>query len=130
MIRITMGCGHITNSSSVVHYFDKALLEDPGVKAFIKAYEMEDGLVGSDMWSRSTCTSFLVNKELKSQANVKLMKEGYEDYPGPQLREDDDSEIVLIYGDEYSNPTHTLCTLLKNAARKAGSGDLGGDEYN
>jgi hypothetical protein len=124
MIRVTIGTGFITNSSSVVHYFDKALLKDPDVVAFIKAYGLEDGFVGKEIWNRSLCASLLVTKEQKALVQRQFTGDLYPygdiiDTPtGPSMKVDDDDAVVIIYGDEYTTFASTLCRLLEQAEER------------
>lgn len=133
MKRVTIGIGHITNSSSVVHYFDKRLLGDPDVKAFVEAYGLGEGRVGADLWHRGHCSSYLPTKEAKHEASRRLSGDLYPFGPGAEsgtsIREDDD-EIIVIYGDEYESFARDLCELLAAAAKKLKFGDLGGHDYN
>lgn len=131
MMRITIGSGFITNSSSVVHYFDKSLLEDPEVAAFIKAYDLQDGVIGREMYSRSNCSSFLPTRELKEEARRRFSAamESYGSESHIDFGADDDNIVTLVYGDEYYSFASILCGLLSEAAERKGSGNLGGDEF-
>lgn len=130
-MRITIGSGFITNSSSVVHYFDKSLLEDPEVAAFIKAYDLQDGIIGKEMYSRSGCSSFLPTRELKEEARRRF-NAAMDDY-GVESHIDfganEDNVVTLVYGDEYYSFASILCKLLSEAADRKGSGDLGSNEF-
>jgi len=128
MKRITINIGFITNSSSCIHFFDKRLLGDEQVKAFIDAYGIAGGYVGSDLWHRARCGSFLVNDEQREKARKELNEA---DFGGPYPVGDADS-VTVIYGDEHSEITMELDTVLKDACRRLNKPewDLGGTEYN
>jgi hypothetical protein len=133
MKRLTMGCGFITNSSSVIHYFDKVLLTDPDVAAFVAAYDLQDGLLGSEIYSRSHCSSFLVHEEMKIEARNKFrgQMESYEldTTDAPSFAVDEKDVMVIVYGDEYTSFASTLCQLLVTAAERLGKGDRGTGEF-
>ena len=128
MMRVTIGSGFITNSSSVVHYFDKALLEDPEVAAIIEAYDLQDGLLGDPIYSRSHCSSFILSEGMKQQAAAEL-KEALEDYSMPPVAVGKPNVMVVIFGDEYSSFASLLCEILCQAAERAGKGNLGRTEF-
>ncbi len=120
--RVTVNVGFITNSSSCVYYFPKEVLDDPQVKAFIEAHELGDGYLGSHLWSRESCSSFLVTKEQKAEAKSILRNpydddDKYSDYcsEASKVIDPKDDGVYVIYGDEYSDTTHVLCRILSNA---------------
>lgn len=105
--------GFITNSSSMICWFDRALLDHPDVKAFMAAYGIEGGMVGKDLWHRGACTSILMTPEQRKEAQHRLRVDGYSDY-APDLGEDDD-KIIVIYGDEYTNIASEFSEVLCRA---------------
>lgn len=115
---LSVNIGYITNSSSCVHHFPRAVWEDAQVQAWIKTYELQAGYVGEYLWSRQSCSSVLVTKEQKEQALAQLRAEEYSEY-GPAIDTEDDS-VVVIYGDEYHDTTHILCELLSSTAERLG----------
>lgn len=126
--RITVNIGFITNSSSCVYYFPKRVLEDPEVQAFIEAHDLENGYVGSSLWNRGGCSSFLVTKAQKQEAKRELWS-----YDGPAAEEPtgsisstidpDDDGAYVIYGDEYRDTTHLLCEILSKAYARIDNSD-------
>lgn len=132
-LQLGINIGFVTNSSSMVYHVPKAVLEDPNIKAFLQAFELEEGFVGSDLWSRDTCETFAVTKEQKLEARKKL--DEYWDDPEfsirtPAIDVEDDSTVVLIFGDEYPGVVSSLLGLLREVLEKDGGRGLFGDEYN
>jgi hypothetical protein len=124
--RITVNVGFITNSSSCVYYFPREVLDDPEVKAFIEAYGLGGGYVGSDLWHRAECSSFLVTKDQKVEAKkilhsygdtVEEMDPSVGSEASRAINPDSDGAYVL-YGDEYSDTTHILCGILSGAMHR------------
>jgi hypothetical protein len=125
-LRIGINIGFVTNSSSMVYHFPKELLANPEVKAFLDAFELHGGFVGSELWSRDTCTTVAMTKEQKLEVRAKLAES---DYGGaPPINADDDS-IVVIYGDEYQSIASTLARMLCQIAHKTGV-TVSGQDYN
>lgn len=135
MKRISISTGFVTNSSSIVQHFDKTLLLDPDVKAFLDAYDLHEGRCSENIWYRSQAASFLVTKEQKELArrqftgDLNPFTDEEWECNGPLIDPNKDDEVVVCYGDEYTSFAHTLCELIKAAAERAGKGDLGGNEY-
>ena len=98
--KVSANVGFVTNSSSAIMLFPRELLEDPEVKAFLEAFEIGEGFVGSDLWSRDTCGTVALTPEKKQEAKENLYQEGYEDSRLPDFDPEDD-KILVIYGDEY-----------------------------
>jgi len=122
--------GFITNSSSVVYHFPRALLEHEDIKAFLTAFDLHGGFVGSDLWHRGECASIAMTKEQKLEVNDKLNGSGASEYcSAPGINTEDDS-VVIIYGDEYTSIASSLASLLKDTAQKLGLGDYYGSDYN
>lgn len=126
--RISINSGFITNSSSVVHYFDKKLLDHPKVAAFMEAYEIGEGFVGDDLWYRSQCDSILISKASKERAIENLNSSNYADY-APSINSGGD-EVIIIYGDEYDSLAQDFAHLLEQVAEEQGGGSYGSSEYN
>lgn len=126
--RIGINIGFITNSSSAVHHFPKALLEDPAIRHFLTALEVEDGFVGSDMWSRDACTSLLITKEQKEEALQKLADTEYGGAP-PFLDMSDDS-VIVIFGDEGHGICYQISKLFDEACERLKISPGNRDEYN
>lgn len=119
--RLIINMGFITNSSSAIHWFPKELLNDPGVKAFMEAYGLDRGSVGEDLWYRSACESIAITTEQKQQVRDQLTREDYDGGSiGVSVDPADDSNFVVIYGDEYESVTSELAHLLSEIARKKG----------
>lgn len=121
---ISFGMGHVTNSSSCIHYLPKEILNHPVVKAFIEAYEIR-GHVGKDIWSRSECGSILFTREQKTEANRDMTQEEY----GKPLDCDNENEFIVIYGDEYQGIENLFARMCRDVARELGLGTRS-DEYN
>lgn len=115
---LSVNIGFVTNSSSVVYHFPRALLADEKIKAFITAFEIDGGYVGEEMWNRSTCSTFAVTREQKALAAKRLADTEYGGAP-PIDVEDEDS-VVVIYGDEYRNITSILGGMLGDLCRERG----------
>lgn len=113
--KIVINTGFITNSSSCVYHFDKTLLEVPKIKAFMKAYEIDGGFVGDDLWHRGECATVAINEEQKDEARAKLSR--YDGYSSPTI-EDDESKGVIVLGDEYQTIASELCHMLEQVARE------------
>lgn len=133
-LRLGMNLGFVTNSSSVVHSFPVAVLQDPNVQAFLKAFEIHGGFVGTDLWHRSQCGTFAVTKEQKEEVNqmfnainVAGEEPFYTSIPQVSTNNDD---VVLIYGDEYQSMASSLSHLMSQAAQKMGIPFGYGDSYN
>lgn len=126
--RISINSGFVTNSSSVVHYFDKGLLDHPKAVAFMEAYEIDEGFVGEDLWYRSHCDSILISKDSKEEAIKNLNSGDYANY-APSINPGGE-EVIIIYGDEYDSLAQAFAHLLKQIAEEQGRGDYGSSEYN
>jgi len=123
---IGMSLGFVTNSSSMVHHFPNALLEDPKVAAFLRAFDVAQGYVGDDLWHRGLCETIAITPAQKEDVNRQLTENEY----GASIRVSTDTdEFIVIYGDEYSSMASTLCDLLRTVCdeRKI---PYGGSEYN
>lgn len=126
-MRLSANLGFITNSSSAVYHFPRALFEDPQVQAFIKAYGIDNGFVGSELWHRGECDTFAVTREQKEAVAYELIHGSeYSSHPGINVDNDD---VVVIYGDEYSGLTQELASLFKKVGQKQGL-TFYSDEYN
>lgn len=130
--RVTINIGFVTNSSSVVHHFPKEILEHPKVAAFMKAFEIEEGFVGEDLWNRSECATIAVTKEQKELARQRLMDPDYGSAPSIDVDSDD---FVIIYGDEHRSIAATLLDVIGQALSEERGGDRwdhvrGGQDYN
>jgi hypothetical protein len=128
---ISMVSGFITNSSSVIHFFDMRLLEDTEVSEFFDTYGIHDGILGDDLWYRSQCASLLIGKEMKQDAQDALnnMEYSSNDF---DLQVEDENIGVVIYGDEYTSFASELSFILDTAAAKLKNPALSGPtvDYN
>lgn len=135
MKRISISSGFVTNSSSIVQHFDKALLDDPDVKAFLDAYDLHEGRCSTELWCRDRAASFLVTREQKELARRQYTGDlnPYSDDEwkcnGPTIDPDADNEVIVCYGDEYTSFANTLCHLLRDAAEKSGKSREHGEDY-
>lgn len=129
--RITINIGFITNSSSVVHWFPRQVLDDPDVQAFLRAYEIEDGYVGSDLWARNQCGSFVVTKEQRLEMNEKMVLDwgDGQDTHGPKADVDSD-DVLVVYGDEHHEISLILSGILARACKRLGITPGGSASYN
>lgn len=118
--QLTVNSGFITNSSSCIHWFDKRILKDPDVKTFIKKYELGAGSVGRDLMSRSSCASLVVDQKTFLQAAADFQSGDYAEYAPSIFRpgEEYQDNVIVIYGDEYSNIFSELCHLMEDAAKR------------
>jgi hypothetical protein len=126
--QLGINIGFITNSSSVVFHFPKTLLADPGIAAFLKAFEVEEGFVGRDLWHRGECGTLAIHKDQKKLAQAMLRESEY--CSAPEIAVDDDKTFVLIYGDEYHDLAATLLGMLKDLMEKQGLPRVEGHDYN
>lgn len=131
-MKISMNIGFVTNSSSVVHHFPKEVLDHPQVAAFIKAFELEDGFVGREMWRRDECTTIAMTRKQKEEVQQKLAQSEYGS-KGPPINVDSD-EVVIIYGDEAQSVANSLAHLMCQAMADIHGGDpwdyRNSEEYN
>lgn len=125
--QLSINIGFVTNSSSVVYHFPRALLEDDKIQSFIRAFEIEGGYVGEEMWNRSTCSTFAVTKEQKALAVERLKDTEYGG--GPSIDVEDENTVVIIYGDEYNNITSILGHMLREMCERQGFSCVS-DQYN
>lgn len=103
--------GFVTNSSSMICWFDRKLLEHPDVRAWVDAYGIGEGFIGTDMWHRGACGSILMTLEQKADAMAELNSADYGDFD----LGDNPDEFVVIYGDEYTSLASEFCNVLSNA---------------
>ena len=108
--QISINIGFVTNSSSVVYHFSNELLQHPKVSAFLKAFEIEGGFVGEDLWHRSECATVAITKEQKQAVVAQLARMD----SGPSIAVDTD-EFVVIYGDEYQSIASALMDVIGQA---------------
>lgn len=122
--------GFITNSSSVVYHFPKELLKNKDIQAFLRAYEVEDGFVGDDLWHRARCGTVAITKEQKMLAQSRLKEAEYSDFGHPpHIDVDDDATFVVVIGDEHFDIANALSHMLQTLSEKMGVRVLGAD-YN
>jgi len=117
LFNLSGNVGFVTNSSSVIYSFPKEILLDANVATFIKDHELHHGFIGDDLWQRDKCTSLAITKEQKIYINKKLNQEEEYYYESLCVNEDND-DIILIYGDEYDSIVSTLAQIMENAAKK------------
>jgi len=91
-------------------------LEDPEIKAFLEAFELEGGWLGGDLWSRSGNHSFIVTREQRLEARKRLMPEDEEDdwWGNPPNINPDNDDVIVIYGDDYQTTANTLAHMLRD----------------
>lgn len=120
-MRISITSGLITNSSSVVHGFDKRLLENTKVKAFMECYGISEGYVARTIWNRGE-SCVVVSDEQKELLKRKFAASEYADEPSPGCIYGDhkieDGEFAVLYGDEYTTVASVLCDLLSEAYKE------------
>lgn len=114
MRTVTVNVGFITNSSSVVHFFDKKLLEHPEVAAFLSKHEIT-GYVGANLWNRGACESILITDEQKELGQKRM--EGFEWGLGNDVKGAKDT-FTVIYGDEHWGFAQELCHLIGKVTGK------------
>lgn len=124
MKKLSLNLGHVTNSSSMVFWFPREILEDEEVRAFLEAFDLTKGWVGADLSCRIGCRSFLLTKEQKQTAAASV--DGC--YREPVINLDGD-EVVVIYGDEHSDATAHVAEVLSAACQRLGL-EYTSEEYN
>ena len=120
--------GFVTNSSSVVYHFPKALLENKTIQAFLKAFEVDSGFIGRDLWSRNTCGTLALTREQKLEVQRQLNETEYGTPPGIDVN--DDSTFVMVYGDEHRDIASILIHMLTDLAEKELGVHIFGQDYN
>lgn len=127
-MQIGMNIGFITNSSSVVHHIPKALFEHPKMQAFLQAYGGEGGFVGDEIWNRSQCGTLAITQEQKSELKHQFESNGY----GSPVTVDpnNESEVILVYGDEYEDLAYMIHQMLRQVSEEVGQPLGYGWEYN
>ena len=121
-----LNIGFITNSSSAVYHFPRSLLAHPTVKKFIDTFELSEGFVGSNLWSRDTCTTIAMTREQKMAVKAAVADS---EYGTPPAIDTDDDSVVIIYGDEYESIARSLANVMSEAAKSEGI-TVVSDEYN
>lgn len=106
--------GFVTNSSSVIHGFDRAVLQDPRVQALMDAYDVRGGFIGPHLGSRSHCTSLIMTPEQQKEATERFVGLEYGGF-NPGFAED---MVYCIYGDEYESLASELCHIMREVADK------------
>lgn len=124
-ILVTISKGFITNSSSVIHWFDQEkALADEKVQSFLKlhGYTGLPSYVGSDLWSRSSCDSIITTEEVKGSLREQTI-DGWQ-IPLPYCSNNPKVGII-IYGDEYDSFARELSEVIERS-----DASLGQDDYN
>lgn len=125
-LHVSVNLGFITNSSSAVTYVPVEVMQHERVRNFMKRYEVTDGFIGEDLWSRSGCASLLVTQDQVEAAREELTS----DWSYPASIEDvHDGGAVLIYGDEYDSLVSDLADLCYDIASELGV-SLGYESFN
>lgn len=130
-LHLSMNIGFVTNSSSMVYHIPRALIEHPSVQAFMKAYEIEDGFIGIDLWHRGYCATVAITREQKLEVRKKLHDSDYG--TPPPIATDNEEEIVIVIGDEHETIAKRLVGLLErlNPAEDGRTYNVfGGYEFN
>lgn len=110
--------GFVTNSSSVIHYFDKKVFDDPEVKAFMEKYELKD-ILPADVWCRSTCHCLITEEDTFDKVNEDLIRSySDDDYYRNYLEGYDPNKAIIIYGDEYDSIYHDLSNIIGDACKR------------
>lgn len=125
--RLVINVGFVTNSSSVVYHFPKALWEHPRVQALARAYGIDkEGYIGS-VWYRSDCESVAVSREEKEALRSAFMDNEYGTPPGIDV---DNEGPIVVYGDEYDGLAQTLVSLASSLHQEDPSlPDLVGEDF-
>lgn len=121
----SISLGFVTNSSSAVYHIPRQIMEHPEVQAFLKVWDIRDGVMPEDLWYRTSCTTIAMTPEQKRQVRDKFHEDGYEEYHAPGIDTEDDSTLV-IFGDEHAS----IAKALVNLIRWTLDIDLIGTEYN
>ena len=117
-MKLSINIGFVTNSSFAVHHFPRQLLDHPEVSAFIEAYEIAQGFIGSSLWHRSACSTVAMTQEQKKQVVEAFQTE--EEYFRPPGINTESDEVVVIYGDEHESVARSLSRLMRAAADEMG----------
>lgn len=125
----SINVGFITNSSSVVCFCPREVWNHPEVQGFIKAFEIDDGFVGPDMWDRGNCASILLTEEQKEKAIADFNSLDHNYCNWPRFEPTNADEIILIYGDEYDTVVTDILSFLRKIAVKLGK-EINSSEYN
>lgn len=125
-IQIGINVGFVTNSSSMVYHFPREILNDPKIQAFLKAFEIEDGFVGADLWSRNACGTLAITTEQKAEVRARLADT---EYGGAPAIDDDPNLIVVIYGDEHHQTAAIIAEMLRDLGEARGMA-FSGQDYN
>jgi hypothetical protein len=128
-LQIGINVGFVTNSSSMVYHFPRELLNDPKIKGFLKAFEIEEGFVGSDLWDRGQCGTLAITREQKEEAHQQLANAEYGHAGLGLVHLANDDEVTVIYGDEYNDLAACLGNMLEALCRDRGI-PLSGRDYN
>lgn len=123
-MRLSMNIGFVTNSSFAVHHFPRALLEHPSVKGFIEAYEISQGFIGEDMWSRNACGTVAMTKEQKQR-----VVEAFGPTNAPPHIDTESDDVLIIYGDEHQSVARGLSALMREAAEEMGLDSFRGEYH-
>jgi hypothetical protein len=130
MKRLSLNVGFITNSSSVIYWFPKEILQDSEVVAFLNAYNLFQDDIGGSLWSRSSCATFSCTDEGWQEVHEELcVPDPDEEYPfvvtpregeGPPLGPP--GSVLILYGDEYQEKPSVFRILgvLKEASERLG----------
>ncbi len=118
MKTISVVSGFITNSSSVVHGCDAAIMNDERMQTLLAKYGVEKGFVGDHLFHRGHCTSFVVTEEQMKQVNAEFANSDY----GPNVKLET-GMVYAIYGDEYVSLASEISALMHEIAneKKLGS---------
>ncbi len=127
-LRLSINIGFITNSSSMVYHFPRELFQDKRIQAVLKAFELDGGFVGSDLWHRGLCATVAMTKEQRIAAKQQLVEAEYGSGT-PYIDTEDDDSVVVIYGDEHRSIAYILSDMLKTVAEEKGI-SVGGQDYN
>ena len=116
MKRLSINVGHITNSSSCVYSFPKALLEDEEVQTFLKAY---------DFWGKDYIGRH-VGRGAKTLTQTEegwatVQAEFAEDFYGGSPHLGEKGDLLIISGDDgYEDPPfiETVLSVFMKASER------------
>ena len=129
--QIGINVGFVTNSSSMVFHFPRAVFEAPEIQSFLKKFELEEGFVGEDLWYRGTsCGTLAITPEQKALARSRLVKHAYMEEGGyyPGIATDTD-EVVVVICDETHDRAFIIAEMMKETAERMGF-ECAGEGYN
>jgi hypothetical protein len=115
---ISMGMGHVTNSSSCIHFIPPEVMAHPDIQSFLTKYNIQ-GFVGTP-WYRSECTSILLTEEQK-KAFADEYNRNRDGYGSPLDLASNKDHAIVVYGDEFQTIARVFSRLCDKVAEALGA---------